>query len=224
MTTQHGSWYSAHGRCNSSRVCTNLQRAKVSIGGFNFQSDEGSTCRLDRRRAHGIPSDTLSLNTLQPGLGRAEFDSPPGSGRNLPHSSPSPSPSPSSCHCESFSLQKKYNPVHSITRMHQGPNIKKASVFPITVAQLHIQTSSQVGHRGRAAVASLPPSRPAPGQTHNNMQLRTVALNAIRQTLCTQPETRVRDITFPASLRDLRYFIRYGEYSDDQPPGRASTI
>jgi hypothetical protein len=219
MTTQHGSWYSAHGRGNSSRVCTNLQRARVSIGGSNFQSEEGPTCRL-RRRAHGIPIDTLSLNTLQPGLGRAGFDSLPGSGMDLLH----PSPSPSSCHCESFSLQKKYNPVHSITRMQQGPNIEQTSVFPTTVAQSHIQTSLQVGYWGRAAVTSLPPSRPAPGQTHNNMQLRTVALNAIRQSLCTQPETRVRDITFPASLRGPRYFIRCGEYSNDQPAGRASTI
>jgi hypothetical protein len=164
------------------------------------------------------------LSTLFSLTGRAEFDSPPGSGRNLSHPSPSPLPSPSSCHYESFSLQKKYNPAHSITRMHQDPNIEKTSVFPTTVAQSHIQTSPQVRYRGRAAVASLPPSRPAPGQTHNNMQLCTVALNAIRQTLCTQPETRVRDITFPASLRGLRYFIRCGEYSDDQPPGRASTI
>jgi hypothetical protein len=118
------------------------------------------TCRLDRRKAHEIPSIPL-LSTLFSLTGRAEFDSPPGSGRDLPHPSPSslPSslPSPSSCHYGSFSLQKKYNPAHPITRMHQDPNIEKTSVFPTTVAQSHIQTSPQVGNRGRAAVASLPP-------------------------------------------------------------------
>jgi hypothetical protein len=107
----------------------------------------------ERMKSHRYPL----LSTLFSLTGRAEFDSPPGSGRDLPHPSPSSLPSSSSCRYGSFSLQKKYNPAHPITRMHQDPDIEKTSVFPTTVAQSHIQTSPQVGNRGRAAVASLPP-------------------------------------------------------------------
>jgi hypothetical protein len=99
------------------------------------------------------------LSTLFSLTSRAEFDSPPGSGRNLSHPSPSPLPSPSSYRYESFSLQKKYNPAHSITRMHQDPNTEKTSVFP---TQLRNRTSR---HRLRWDTGGGPQSLAYPFET-----------------------------------------------------------